>query len=172
MLAAILLGQQNPLCGDCSQVRLARSTAALQPPTAGILSQTQAPPTSAFHVQHQWHARQGNLHQTHHHGHVPVSSQPFHSFICYLFISVYLVSLKPKFIFKSVEKSVSCSGCRISIQTVFGCSLLVWCVVCVVVNARVSCLSAATPVSAACADATGAHIACVRTSSSWSCCAV
>ncbi len=34
------------------------------------------------------------------------------------------------------------------------------------------CLSAATPVSAACVPATGAPIACVRTSSSRSCCAV
>lgn len=49
-LAAILHGQQNPVCGDCSQVRPARSTAALQPSAAGILPQTQAPPTSTIHV--------------------------------------------------------------------------------------------------------------------------
>lgn len=77
-LAAILHGQQNPVCGDCSQVGPARSTAALQPSTAGILSQTQAPSPSTIHVQHQRPTRQRTLHQTHHHGHVSVSITPLH----------------------------------------------------------------------------------------------
>lgn len=75
-LAAILHGQQNPVRGDCSQVGPARSTAALQPSTAGILSQTQAPSSSTVHVQHQRPTRQRALHQTHHHGHVSVSITP------------------------------------------------------------------------------------------------
>lgn len=91
----MLPGQQDPVRGDCGQVRLARSTAALQPSAAGILPQTQAPPAPAIHVQHQRRARQRNLHQTDHHGHVPVSIQPRRSLICHLpvVVSVDLVSL-------------------------------------------------------------------------------
>lgn len=61
-LAAILHRQQDALCGDCRQVRPARSTAALQPLTAGVLPQAQAPPTPAVHMQHDRGTQQRHLH--------------------------------------------------------------------------------------------------------------
>lgn len=74
---AILHGQQDALRGDCSQVRPARSTAALQSIAAGVLPQAQAPPATAVHVQHKRGSQQRPLHQTHHHGHVSVSVKPY-----------------------------------------------------------------------------------------------
>lgn len=70
---ALLRGQQDSVHDDRCEVGPARDQAAVQLHSAGVLQEAQDATAAVLQLQHGGGPQQRHLHQTHHHGHVPVS---------------------------------------------------------------------------------------------------